>query len=144
MMPDDEDDKDGKMTWREKMIRMLTIVGQLKRKGKFDMNSDYMNRRRSKGNKAKPADLAKSAISDPNEVDPNLLMFANLDSKQKASSSGTLDDINGNQESSNVGSYTPTEFPLEAKLMQPSYALEPASPSSEIEAMAPSSTTSVY
>ena len=53
----------------------------------------------------------------------------------KSEAKSVLDDINGNTESatSNVGSYTPTEFPLEAKLMTPSYALEPASPSSEIE-----------
>ena len=50
-----------------------------------------------------------------------------------------LSDINGNDmlASSDVGSYTPTEFPLEAKMMQPSYALEPASPSSEIESFMP-------
>ena len=34
-----------------------------------------------------------------------------------------------------VGGYTPSEmvFPLEAKLVEPKYALEPASPSSDLE-----------
>ena len=31
-----------KPTWRGEMIKMLTLVGQLKRKGKFDVNSQYM------------------------------------------------------------------------------------------------------
>lgn len=64
----------------------------------------------------------------------------------KSEAKSVLDDINGNAESatSNVGSYTPTEFPLEAKLMSPSYALEPASPSSEIESfMAQSKSASI-
>ena len=52
MPADDDEDEDGKETWREKMIKALTIVGQLKRKGKFDMNSEYM-RQRGKPNKAK-------------------------------------------------------------------------------------------
>lgn len=130
-MPSNDDDADADLTWRQKMIKMLTMIGQLKRKGKFDMNSEFMTSRR-RSSKAKPANLAQNAISDPNEVDPNMLMFGNLDGKPKGS---ILDDINGNQESltSNVGGYTPTEFPLEAKLLQPSYALEPASPSSDFD-----------
>eukprot|EP00354_Favella_ehrenbergii_P003361 CAMPEP_0170465204 /NCGR_PEP_ID=MMETSP0123-20130129/9632_1 /TAXON_ID=182087 /ORGANISM="Favella ehrenbergii, Strain Fehren 1" /LENGTH=106 /DNA_ID=CAMNT_0010731035 /DNA_START=839 /DNA_END=1157 /DNA_ORIENTATION=+ len=42
-----------------------------------------------------------------------------------------IDDLGFNGMSSgNVGSYVPTEFPLEAKLVQPAYQMESASPSS--------------
>ena len=106
------------------MVKMLTMIGQLKRKGKFDLKSEFMKPPRS------TTRAAENAISEPNgagSIDPNLLLYGNLDN-----SKSILDDVNGNQESmtSNVGDYTPTEFPLEAKLMQPSYALDSASPSS--------------
>jgi len=68
---------------------LLTVVGQLKRKGKFGDNSEFMRKK----------DLAKNAISDPNasagssDAEANLLMFANLSNK---ASPQQLDDINGN------------------------------------------------
>lgn len=51
---------------------------------------------------------------------------------------GQLQDINSNS-GCGVGAYkVPSEFSLEAKILTPSYALEPASPSSDID---PSSIT---
>ena len=154
-MEDGTEDEDSHLSWREKMIKMLTIVGQLKRKGKFDMQSEYMrpsSRRSQAGKPTATTSSATNALSEPNgAVDPNLLLFGGFSSNgnksaatsttKSGSSSSILDDINGNyQESASsnlkekVGTYnTPSMFPLEAKLMQPSYALEPASPSSEIE-----------
>ena len=115
------------------------MAGQLKRKGKFDPQKKFM---KTQGNEKKKA--TQNAISEPNgagSLDQNLLLYGDFDKSKGAS---ILDDINGNQESStsNVGGYTPTEFPLEAKLMQPSYALEQASsPSSDFSSAAPQTQT---
>ena len=72
-MHKEEGDDSNKLTWREKMIRMLTVVGQLKRKGKFDLNSEFMRR-------PKKEVASQNAISDPNanSIDPNLLLYGNL------------------------------------------------------------------
>ena len=46
-----------------------------------------------------------------------------------------IEDINGNYQESDenkVGEYVPTEFPLEAKLNEPKYNLDSASPSSDL------------
>ena len=97
------------------MIKGLKSIGQLKRKGKFDLNSEFM--------KKKPSKAVDNAISDPiGRPDANSLL-GNPNSKS------ILDDL-GVGSTGNVGSYVPTEFPLEAKLVQPAYTLEPASPSS--------------
>lgn len=59
-MPDDADEQDGE-TWRQKMVRMLSMIGQLKRKAKFDTNSEFMKPRSSSKQK-----VAQDAISEPN------------------------------------------------------------------------------
>ena len=98
------------------MISMLKALGQLKRKGKFDEQSEFM----------KPNHTSSKKKSD---AASNNMQFEN------SSSRNILDDINGGVSgTSDVGGYTPTEiFPLEAKMIEPKYALEPASPSSDIE-----------
>ena len=54
-MEDGDDDEDSHLSWREKVIKMLTMVGQLKRKGKFDLQSEYMKPTYRKKNKSKDA-----------------------------------------------------------------------------------------
>lgn len=112
------------------MIWVIKVVGQLKRKGKFDTQSEYMKSQLFSGYRASNPQ-GKNAIGSPNAgvPDANLSLLGNPNSKN------ILDDINGNMEmpaGGNVGTYKPTEFPLESKLLMPSYALEPASPSSDL------------
>lgn len=80
------------------MLQIVKVVGQLKRKGKMDIPSKKNNNNALDGNSS--------------QIDPDSLL-GNPNSKS------ALDDINGNLVSatSNVGEYTPTEFPLESKLL---------------------------
>ena len=96
----EDEDEDSHLSWREKMIKMLTIIGQLKRKGKFDMQSEYMRPKARRSPLVKPTASA-NAISEPNgAVDPNLLLFGGFNSDKSAaktkSGNSILDDINGN------------------------------------------------
>lgn len=103
---------------------MLKVLGQLKRKGKFDLNSEFMKPTTKRGQGNPISNLAAS------------LPAAKTSLLGNPNSRNILDDINsGVMGTNDVGGYTPSEmlFPLEAKLVEPKYALEPASPSSDIE-----------
>jgi hypothetical protein len=77
-------------------------MGQLKRKGKWDVNGEFYK------NKNKPQKASSNAISNPHgKADPTSLL----------AKGGPLTDINSNLSTSGPGRYIPTEFPLEAKMM---------------------------
>lgn len=112
------------------MIWVIKVVGQLKRKGKFDMQSEYMKSQSFSGYRAgNPKSKSANGSSNLGGPDAKLSLLGNPNSKN------ILDDINGNMEmptGGNVGTYKPTEFPLESKLLVPQYALDSASPSSDL------------
>ena len=77
-------------------------MGQLKRKGKWDVNGEFFK------NKNKPQKASGDAISNPHSM---------ADSTMLLGKAGPLTDINSNLSTSGPGRYIPTEFPLEAKMM---------------------------
>ena len=92
-------------------------MGQLKRKGKFDLKSPFMKKSKKKGD--------NDAISQPGgQVDPSHLLMGD------PNANGSIDS-----DENKVGEYVPTEFPLEAKLNEPKYNLDSASPSSDLQAV---------
>ena len=101
-------------------------MGQLKRKGKFDLKSPFMKKSKKKGD--------NDAISQPaGQPDPSKLLMGSLNTN-----GSIIEDINGNYQDSDenkVGEYVPTEFPIEAKLNEPKYSLDSASPSSDLQAV---------
>ena len=100
----DNNEDNGNKTWRDRIVSSLTAMGQLKRKGKFDLKNPFMKKSKKKGD--------NDAISQPGgQPDPNSLLMGSLNTNGSA-----LEDINGNCDENKVGEYTPTEFPLEAKL----------------------------
>lgn len=111
------------------MIKTLISMGQLKRKGKWDLNSEFYKEKND------PKKKSSNAISAPSsQADPSFLL--------RKKPNKPLQDINENS-GCGVGTYqVPTEFPLEAKMLTPSYALEPASPSSEIDSASAASQAS--
>ena len=65
------------------------------------------------------------AISQPGgQVDPSHLLMGD------PNANGSIDS-----DENKVGEYVPTEFPLEAKLNEPKYNLDSASPSSDLQAV---------
>ena len=125
--------------WRDPIINALKAIGQLKRKGKFDTGSEFMNKNTQnvykkldkEPKKVQPGQDLTNFMADPD----NLLGDTNIKASKKTKKSKknkkiTVDEINAAIESNsnNAGTYSiPTEFPLEAKLAQP------ASPSSDLK-----------